>query len=219
LALVLSLMVAGTAAAQEDASVYVVHGIPGALVDVCVDGGVAIPNFEFGTIFGPVPFAPGTYNVAIAAADGTCGNIILGPLALTFEAGKSYSAVAYLMEDGTPTAGLFENDISPTARGAQRIIAHHTAQAPEVDVVISRDYYSNGNPPTAVIPGFANGVQAQGEFRPGDWDLALEVGGDTVFGPATLYDLKPFTAYLAYAVGVFGTDSFSILIQPVPGLK
>jgi hypothetical protein len=218
LVMVLALGVTGVSAASG-ASIYVIHGIPGAggfPVDVSVNGACALPGFTFGQRVGPLNLV-GTYSIAVHLPSATpCGGVAaIGPVSLTFADGDNKTIIAHLTEGGAPTASVFDNDFSPTGRGNARIIAHHTAAAPEVDVVVARDYYGGG--PRIAVPGFANGDQVKAELRPGDWDVTLEFGGAPVFGP-TLLTLEPFTAYSIYAVGVF-PDSFQYLVYPTMGLK
>lgn len=221
LALVLVLALGATAvSAANGASIYVIHGIPGANgfpVDVSVNGACALPGFTFGQRVGPLSLPAGTYTIAVhAPSDGACGGpAAIGPVALTFADGDNKTIIAHLTEAGAPTASVFANDFSPTGRGSARIIAHHTAAAPAVDVVVARDYYGGG--PRIAVPGFANGDQIKAEIRPGDWTVTLELGGAPVYGP-TMLTLKPFTAYSIYAVGVF-PSSFQYLVYPTMGLK
>jgi hypothetical protein len=220
LVLILALGVTGVAAGGHGASIYVIHGIPGAggfPVDVSVDGACALPNFTFGTRAGPLSLPAGTYTIAVhAPATGDCTNPeAIGPVDLTFADGDNKTIIAHLTEDGAPTASVFDNDFSRTGRGNARIIAHHTAAAPAVDVVVARNYFSGG--PRITVPGFANGDQINTEIRPGDWQLTLELDGAPVYGP-TMLTLNPFTAYSIYAVGVF-PDSFQYLVYANSGLK
>jgi hypothetical protein len=230
LALILGL--AGFAAAQNPAKVYIVHGIPGidlglpnALpVDVVINDAIAIPNFQFGTVAGPVELPPGTYTVAIQLYDpaGQIGTPVIGPVNLPFEAGKIYTVIAHLTDAGAPTASLFSNDLGPTGPGNTRLIVHHTAWAPEVDVTVARDPYA---PPHAMAPKlfvgeFANGDQVQADVRPGTWYVSLAPAGTTmtVVGPAPV-ELEPFTGYLVYAVGSLTNNTFTFIIKPIEGLK
>ena len=220
LVLILALGVTGVTASGHGASVYVIHGIPGANgfpVDVSVDGACALPNFTFGTRAGPLNLPAGTYTIAVhAPADGNCGgSAAIGPVDLTFADGDNKTIIAHLTEAGVPTASVFDNDFSPTGRGSARIIAHHTAAAPSVDVVVARNYFGGG--PRIAVPDFTNGDQIAAEVRPGDWQVTLELGGTPVYGPTPL-TLNPFTAYSVYAVGVF-PDSFQYLVYANSGLK
>lgn len=220
LVMVLALGVTGVAGASSGASVYVVHGIPGANgfpVDVSVNGACALPGLVFGQRVGPLSLPAGTYTIAVhAPSDGSCGEpAAIGPVALTFADGDNKTIIAHLTEAGAPTASVFTNDYSATGRGKARIIAHHTAAAPAVDVVIARNY--NGGGPRITVPDFANGDQIKAEVRPGNTDVTLELGGTPVYGPTTL-NLRPFTAYEIYAVGTF-PSTFQYLVYPTSGLK
>jgi hypothetical protein len=221
LVLVLALGVTGVSAGgHDDANVYVIHGIPGAdgfPVDVSVNGACALPGFTFGTRAGPLPLPAGTYTIAVhAPSDGFCGGAAaIGPVDLAFADGDNKTIIAHLTEAGDPTASVFDNDFSPTGRGSARIIGHHTAAAPMVDVVVARNYFGGG--PRIEVPGFANGDQIATEVRPGDWQVTLELGGTPVYGPTSL-TLNPFTAYSVYAVGVF-PGSFQYLVYANSGLK
>lgn len=220
LVMVLALGVTGVAGASSGASIYVVHGIPGANgfpVDVSVNGACALPGFVFGQRVGPLNLPAGSYSIAVhAPSDGNCGQpAAIGPVSLTFANGDNKTIIAHLTEAGAPIASVFTNDYSPTGRGKARIVAHHTAAAPSVDVVVARDYYGGG--PRITVPGFSNGEQIKAEVRPGDTQLTLELGGAPVYGPTTL-TLKPFTAYDIYAVGTF-PSTFQYLVYPTGGLK
>jgi len=219
----------GRAAIADDgnATVYVVHGIPGqdldldpALpVDVSVGGVCALPGFEFGEIVGPIALAGDVYEIEISLADEfePCGNDAVISADVELMGGMDYSIVAFLTENGEPTAGLFMNDLSATGRGMARLIAHHTAAAPEVDIAIRRD---GPDSPGLDVTDFLNGDQAAAEVRPGEWEVSIAPAGIEmpVFGPIVV-DLEPFTAYLIYAVGSVDTGSFTLLLEPVGGLK
>src|SRR4030067_981079 len=67
-----SLLGIGTANAA-DASLNVVHGIPGVDVNVCVNGAEAISEFNPGEVVTGVALAGGAYDFKIVAAGAGCG--------------------------------------------------------------------------------------------------------------------------------------------------
>jgi len=243
----LAALTAPAALAQATTTAYVVHGIPGedfgldpALpVDVNVEGlGCAIPAFSFGDRVGPLNVPAGEYDITVSLADSEepcSGAAVISLEGVPLAAGANSTIIAHRTADGSPgpgdvldlgiTASLFSNDFSTTARGKARLIAHHTALAPTVEVVVSRDY-SDPQASGVSVPGFSNPTsdgdavlsQINAEFRPGEWDVALEVDGANVFGPDTL-KLKPFSAFYVYAVGDFFTGSFQYLVYNEEGLK
>lgn len=211
----------------HEATVYVVHGIPGQdlgadpalLVDVSLNGSCALKNFAFGDIVGPVTLSANIYDVSISFAneDDPCGNDPVIEATVELMGGVNYSIVAYLDDGGSPTAGLFENDVMPTGRGKARITVHHTANAPAVDISVRRDEPQS---PGLDIFDFMNGDQATAEVRPGEWNVAIAPAGTgtPVFGPVTV-KLSPYSAYLVFAVGSVDTGSFTLLLERIGGLK
>lgn len=211
-------LAAAVPATAQNAYVYAVHGIPGTNgfpVDIAVDGNCAVTGFTFGTVGGPLTLPAGAHLVQIYVANSItpCS----GSAALTanpnLQAGKTYALVAHLTELRDPTISGFEIDLSKTAPGQGRFILHHTAAAPAVDVTVYRGE-GNGKAPSVTVPGFANGHQVPAAFRPGDWYATLSAGGTVVYGPTPL-NLKPKTAQLIFAVGVF-PDSFTYIVKEIP---
>jgi hypothetical protein len=220
----------GAPAANADgheSMVYVVHGIPGedlgldpALpVDVSVNGACALEGFAFGDIVGPIALPADMYDIAISPAneDEPCGSDPVIEASVELMGGVNYSIVAYLDDDGSPTAGLFENDLTPTGRGKARLIVQHTANAPTVDLSVRRD---GPESPGLDIYDFMNGDQAAAEVRPGEWYVSIAPAGSgmPVFGPVAV-ELSPYSAYLVYAVGSVDTGSFTLLLERIGGLK
>ena len=142
------------ATAQSSATVALMHGIPGATVDVVVDGEVVVPGFEPGTMQDISAFAGQTLtNVEVRAA-GT-SDVVIGPIAsLAVPSSGNWTVLAHLTADGTPTLTPFENDTSSVPAGQGRLVVRHTAAAPAVDIVLadgSRPFTNLANP---------NGTQA-----------------------------------------------------------
>lgn len=195
----LALALGGTSfartSAAANATLNVVHGIPGVDVNVCLNGEVAISDFNPGEVVSGVELdSAASYDVKIVANAAACsGTAILEAADVTLEAGKNYTAVAYLMEDGTPTLGMFKNNVRPTAKSMARLTVRHTAAAPAVDV------WANGS---VLATGFVNGGKASLEVPKGVYAAWVSLPGDyqPVIGPAVL-KLARGTAYQVYAWG------------------
>lgn len=127
------------AAAQDDAVLSVLHGVPGLTVDVYVNGALQIDDFTPGTLNPPLTLPAGTYTVAIVAGTDTDdSNPVIGPIPLPLAAGMNYTAVAHLDATGGPTATLFTNDTSPAGDGEGKATVRHTAANAEgVEVVVN----------------------------------------------------------------------------------
>jgi hypothetical protein len=185
-----------------------------------------LQGVTFGEVIGPLSLPnPGMYQVDIYAANAITpcsGDVVLTKDVQLTSGMGSASIVAHLMEDGTPTISYFENDVTPTGRGMARIIAHHTAAAPPVDIVLSRgSSRSRGNRPGAVVEDAPNGAQAVVPTRPGNSNvyLALDASDPSTIalGPIQAR-FSPFTAYLVYAIGTAG-DSLTLAVKEISGLK
>jgi hypothetical protein len=209
-ALAVSMLGVGTASAA-DASLNVVHGIPGVDVEVCVNGAVAIPGFNPGEVVTGVALPAGTYDVRIVAAGDTCDDdAILEATGIELASGKNYTAIAYLMEDGTPTLGLFKNNVKPLAKGTARLTIRHTAAAPAVDV------WANGS---VLLEDVPNGASATMKVPTGVYAAWVSLPDEVapVIGPAVL-ELRRSTAYQVYAWGSADGYNFAVVALPV-GVK
>ena len=151
------LTVPSGASAQSTATVSLMHGIPGATVDVVVDGAVVIPNFEPGTMQDISSFAGQTLkNVEVRAA-GT-DTVVIGPVAeLAVPASGNWTVLAHLSADGTPDADPVRERHVGAARRPGSPVVRHTAAAPAVDIVLadgSRPFtnLSNPNEASAALP-------------------------------------------------------------------
>lgn len=242
-ALLLGMTTALATADEHPAMVSVGHGIPGAdlgldealPVDVIVDGACFLQDFEFGDFAGPVELPAGTYSVAVALSDGddeTCtGDVVIGPVDLTFESGDNATIFAHLTGDGEAgpagvdvlglgiTASVFDNDVSDIVPGHTRLTVRHTAFAPAVDIMLNRGWMRGRT--IAEIEGLENPNEAGPvDLRPGAYSVFIfPAGGDeAVFSvPATEEDrplvTKPHTSQIVYAVGSLENETFTLLIQ------
>jgi hypothetical protein len=229
--LALALLAPATARADDDddkkgdketASVFIVHGIPGAdvspalppslPVDISVNGACAVTDFTFGTILGPLSLAEGAYEIKIFVADpaADCAGspVITSSVKLEDE---SYSIVAHLTEAGGLTASLFENDLDDANKRRAYVAVHHTAKAPAVDVTLAR----NGNK-ALVIKNLVNGEQEDGKVRSGSYNIAIApAGSKTPVFTAGPVALAPNKAYLVFAVGSLDKGTFTLLTKAI----
>ena len=196
---------AAAANAQDAAEVTLLHGIPGATVDVAVDGEVVIPGFEPGATQDLSAFAGQTLaNLEVRAA-GT-EDVVIGPVAeFAVPASGSWTVVAHLDADGNPTVTPFENNSAPTADGEGRLTVRHTAAAPAVDLVVG-----DARP----IEGAENGASADLELPAGEIAGAqlAPAGGDPIVDVPTV-NLTTGTNLIVYAVGSLEGETFTFYTQ------
>lgn len=199
------------AAAEGDATLSVLHAVPDLTVDVYVNDELTIDDFEPGTLAGPLTLAPGTYTVAITAADATDASApAIGPIDLTLEADGNYTAVAHLTEAGEPTATLFTNDVSTLGAGEGRLTVRHTAAAPAVDVL------AGGTP---VIEGLTNPNEEVLTLDAGTVSASVAAAGttDPVIGPADV-NVAEGVNTIVYAWGSLEDGNLDFAIQTIDGL-
>jgi len=212
LAAALVMGLAGTASAQgaQDATVTVVHGVPGIPVDVYVNNKLTLPNFQPETVSQPLSVPPGSYTIDIrkAGSPATSTPIISGTATLT--AGENASLVADLNTSGTPTLTAFQNDTSPIPQGEGRLIVRHVADAPAVDVL------ANGK---VAISDLTYGNQQTVELPAGTISAAVAAHGTTtpVIGPANV-TITAGTDTIVYAVGSLSAKSLGLVTQTISGL-
>ncbi|MEO5900912.1 MAG: DUF4397 domain-containing protein [Ilumatobacteraceae bacterium] len=200
-----------SAGAAPAATVSLMHGIPGAPVDVVVDGAVVIPGFQPGTMQDISQFAGQTLkNVEVRAA-GTA-TVVIGPIpSLAVPASGNWTVIAHLDASGKPTLTPFENDTSSLAAGQGRLIVRHTAAAPAVDVVLAdgtRPFTNLINPreAAAALPA---GAIAGAKLAP--------TGGAPIVDIPTV-ELKAGTDLIVYAVGSLADTTLTFYTQTIDGL-
>jgi Domain of unknown function (DUF4397) len=212
-ALLVATLLAGpaTAGAQAGATVMLLHGIPGATVDVVVDGEVVIPSFEPGTMQDLSSFAGQTLaNVEVRAAGTT--TVVIGPVpSLEVPAAGNWTVVAHLGADGTPTLTPFENDTAPVAAGQGRLTVRHTAAAPAVDIVLA-----DGSRP---FTNLSNPDEASADLPAGEIAGArvAPTGAEPIADVPTV-ELQTGTNLVVYAVGSLDDETFTFFTQTIEGL-
>jgi hypothetical protein len=200
---------AGIASAQgANATLHVLHAVPGATVDVCVDGAEVKSNFEYKQRF-TAELPGGEYRVVVRAAGaGECTGDRIKGANVTLDGGTNSTAVAGLSKRGSVKLFAFANDVRDLRNGVARVEVRHVAAAPRVDVWV------NGAPAIRKIP---NGAEAKVKLPAGDYTVRVAPAGTrtTVIGPRT-FDLSGGTAYQVFATGNADAGfNFLVLAQKV----
>lgn len=209
--------VAGPAQAisPTTSDVYVVHGIPGLVVDVYVNDDLTLEDFTFGTVAGPLDLPAGNYKIQVFAAndDPATDTPAIDVPAAAVPANKSVSLVAQFDAAGDPKLGVFVNDISTIPAGQGRLTVRHTAEAGAVAIVangaIAFDNVKNGDEGTTLLPvgGITAGVAGKGTTSP----LVIPKSGTAA--PVTISE---GVNLIVYAVGP--ADDLQLITQSISGL-
>jgi hypothetical protein len=191
--------------------VSVVHGIPGVPVNVFVNGKDVLPNFQPGTVAGPLSLPPGMYRITIFPASDTtgAGKPVIDTTA-TLTAGENASLVAHLTTAGSPVLTAYVNDTSQIPAGQARVVVRHDAAAPPVDVRVNGTvaFRNLTNPDEATALVTAGSITA---------DVVLAGTNTVVIGPATL-DLRAGTETIVYAIGSAANKTLGVVTQTLTGL-
>ncbi|KQZ89155.1 hypothetical protein ASD62_07400 [Phycicoccus sp. Root563] len=199
------------AQAAGEATVTVVHGIPGATVDVYANGDALLTDFKPGTVTDPVKLPAGTYDLKVTAANaGADGKAVVEAKGVAVPAGANVSVVAHLTADGKPVLTPFVNDVSRVAAGKARLTVRHTAAAPAVDV------RANG---AVAFKGLTNPKEAKADLPAGTISADVVLAGtDTVaVGPADV-TLAEGSNTIVYAYGSATDDTLALAVQTISGL-
>ncbi len=208
----LPLAVAAPAAASgSNASVTVVHGVPGLTVDVYANGEELLADFEPGTVTDPVSLPAGSYDLAVfAAGEGPDGTPAIEANDVTVPAGANVSVVAHLTASGDPVLTPFVNDVTRVAAGQARLTVRHTAAAPAVDI------RAGG---AVAFPALTNPNEAKTDLATGtvEADVVLAGTSTVAIGPADLA-LAEGTNTIVYAYGSAEDDTLALAVQTISGL-
>jgi hypothetical protein len=195
-----------------EATVSVLHGVPGLTVDVYANGEELIPDFEPGTLTDPLTLPAGTYDLQVFADGDTpdSADPAIEASGVEVPAGANATVVAHLDAEGNPTLSPFVNDTSATAPGESRLTVRHTAAAPAVDVRADGE---------VLFAGLTNPNEDSGDVPAGTYsaDVVLEGTEDVAIGPADL-DLAEGTSTIVYAWGSAEEGNLDLAVQTIDGL-
>jgi hypothetical protein len=203
---------APASADSHEATVSVLHGVPGLTVDVYANGEELIPDFEPGTLTDPLTLPAGSYDLAVYADGDNPDNAepAIEANGVEVPGGANATVVAHLNEQGQPTLTPFVNDVAPTAPGESRLVVRHTAAAPAVDVRADGD---------VLFSGLTNPNEESGDVPAGTYsaDVTLAGQNQAVLGPADL-DLAEGTSTIVYAWGSAEDDNLDLAVQTIDSL-
>lgn len=203
---------AAFASGTGDATVSVLHAVPGLTVDVYANGEELIPDFEPGTLTDPLSLPAGTYDLQVFADGDTpdSADPAIEASGVEVPAGANATVVAHLRENGNPRLSVFVNDTSATAPGEARLTVRHTAAAPAVDVRADGD---------VLFSDLTNPNEASGDVPAGTYsaDVVLAGTNDVALGPADL-DLAEGTNTIVYAWGSAEDGNLDLAVQTISGL-
>ncbi len=178
------------AAAPRPALVTVIQAVPGATVDITVDGSRVAGGAQVGDVLGPFELAPGDHDIAFSSADLTVESTLNVP------PGASSDVVLHLPADvgGDPVVHSYAAPTGAIGPGKARVLLAHTATVAPADVEVDGQ---------TVFTNIANGEFADADVPAGTIAVALLPSGSTadpILGPLDV-SLEAGTLSMIYAYG------------------
>jgi uncharacterized protein DUF4397 len=206
-----SVAVAAQAAPTANATVSVLHAVPGATVDVYVDSKALLTNFKPGTLTDPLKLPAGSYDLKVTAAGaGAKGKAVIEADDVAVPGGANVTVVAHLDAAGKPVLTPYVNDVSKVAAGKARLTVRHDAAAPAVDI------RAGGKP---AFTSLTNPKEAKADLPAGSVNADVVLAGTSAvaIGPADV-NLKEGTNTIVYAWGSAKDKNLKLAVQTISGL-
>ncbi len=194
------------ARSADGGQLYVLHGLPGVVADVEVDGAITQEAVTQGAVLGPIELTAGSHEVTFVVAGGA-------PVTGTVDVveGASVDVVAHLPAavGGDPVLTAFPNDVSAVGPGKARLAVAHTAQVPPADIRV------DGEP---LLSNVANAEVLTVEVPEQTYSVDIVptgTEGPAVFGPVDLA-VEAGTLTRVFAFGSPATGTMDVLVHELP---
>lgn len=196
--------------APATATVTVVHGLRGQLVDVYLDGELALKAFEPDRTTEPLQIPAGTHRVDLRPAKAAASSKPFATATVDLAAGSNQSVVAHFAPGGKRTISRFMNNTAPLTAGTARLVARNTAEVVPVDLVV------DGN---AIKRDLKTSQEFSAELAPASHKITLQdQDGETIVPPDDV-PVAEGAATIMYLVGSQPDRNLIWIAQAIPGLQ
>lgn len=192
------------------ATVTVVHGLRGQLVDVYLDGKLALKGFQPERVTDPLQLPAGKHEVKLRSAGSAATSAPFATANVTVPAGANLSLVAHLGQDGKPTVTPFNNKVNPLAAGKARLVARNTAFVEPVTVLL------NGAP---VVTTLKPKSEFGADVAPATYQVSVKAPSGGVLVPANDVPVPEGAATIMYLIGARADNSLIWIAQSIVGLQ
>ncbi len=193
-----------------DASVSILHAVPGATVDVYANGKVLLTNFKPGTLTNPLMIPAGTYDLKVTKAGAGAGGARSSRPRGRGAGDANITVVAHLDANGKrcsrPTSTT-----RPRSPPARRASPYVTTPRPQQSTCAPTAPWRSRASPT---PARAKAVLPAGTIKA---DVVLAGTSTVVLGPASL-NLKEGTNTIVYAWGSAADKNLALAVQTLSGM-
>jgi hypothetical protein len=195
---------AQVAALENEATLYVVQGLPGAAIDVAVDGQTVARNVQTTNVVGPFAVNAGTRTVMFTDGQGR----VVAENTVDAGAGSNSDLVLHLTTAAgdPPVVTRFANDLTGVPSDKASLTVAHTAAVPPADIRVDGKVLfaniANGESLNLVVPvsTYSVDIVPAGESSP------------VVFGPVNL-TVQGGSLNRVYAVGDPAATTMNVAVH------
>lgn len=191
------------------ATVTVVHGLRGELVDVYLDGELALEGFQPERVTDPLQVPAGDHEVVLRPAGSSTSETPMTTATVSVVAGANMSLVGHLDPDGKPTVSVYNNDVASLPPGKARFVARNTAEVSDITLVV------DGLP----APPLAPEAEYAAVVDPATYRVAVNAPSGGVIVPADDVAVPEGSATIMYLIGSQPDESLIWIGQSIGGLQ
>ena len=184
--------------------VFVIQGVPGASVDVSIDGKTVDTGAEAKAILGPMSLTDGKHTITFTSDQWTVTS------SFQVHARSADIVLHWPAEIGPkPETTVFKNDIRPVSAGKGRLTVAHTAVVPPADIRVDQK---------VLFSNIANGEFISAEVPAGTYSVDIVPTGqdtDPLLGPVDL-PVKGGVLTRVFAIGQPTNGSMDAIVQVLP---
>jgi hypothetical protein len=195
-----------TSYAANEATIFVIQGLPGQSLDVSVDVKKVASGVKTAEIAGPYKVKAGSRKITFSDD----GDVVL-ERSFEVTAKSSWDVVVHLPESSAdkPAVTVFRNDLAAVPQGKASLVVAHTATVPPADIRV------NG---TVLFENIGNGEALKLTVPVATYKVAIVPTGETqpvVLGPVEL-TVKGGAVNRVYAIGDPGKKTMNVAVHVIP---
>jgi hypothetical protein len=196
----------GTSYAADEATIFVVQGIPGQNLDVEVDGKSVADSVKTAAVAGPFTVKAGSRKITFSD-----GGDIVAESTFSVKAKSSTDLVVHLpaAAEEDPVVTVFRNDLDSVPKNKARLVVAHTAVVPPADIRVNGD---------VLFENIANGESLKLTVPVATYKVAIVPTGESkpvVLGPLSL-TVKGGAVNRVYAIGDPGKKTMNVAVHVIP---
>jgi len=189
---------------RDDATLYVVQGLPGAAIDVAVDGQTVARKVGTTDVVGPFTVGAGTRTLTFTDGRGT----VVAENTIDAEAGSNSDLVLHLTTAAgdPPVVTRFANDLTGVPSDKASLTVAHTAAVPPADIRVDGQ---------VLFANIANGESLNLVVPVGTYKVDIVPAGESspvVFGPVDL-TVQGGSLNRVYAVGDPAATTMNVAVH------